>query len=189
MPIFRRDAPAGPPPAAVTGAGDERGGARRGTVTLIAPGTRIKGEVSGSTEVQIEGEIEGNVRIDGLVVVGAGGSVLGLVHGRTVRVAGQVVGNVSGVERVEVNAAGSVEGDIAAPRVVIAEGAFFRGKIDMKSDHDRESRRPVKAGAETGKTAAAPARDGSGAHAANAAPAAQGTHAAHASDVAKDGSQ
>jgi cytoskeletal protein CcmA (bactofilin family) len=100
-----------------------------------------------------------------------------------VRVAGQVVGNVTGAERVEVNAAGSVEGDIAAPRVVIAEGAFFKGKIDMKSDHDGESRRPVKTGAETGKTAAAPARDAAGAHGT------AGAHGAHAADIAKDGSQ
>jgi cytoskeletal protein CcmA (bactofilin family) len=152
MPIFRRDAPAVPPPAASSaGAGEGHGGARRATVTLVAPGTKIKGEVTGSTEIQIEGEIEGNVRVDAPVVVGAGGSVLGPVHGRLVRVAGQVIGNVAGAERVEVSAAGSVEGDIAAPRVVIAEGAFFKGKIDMKSDDNPGSRRPVKAGAETSK--------------------------------------
>ncbi|HVR11199.1 MAG TPA: polymer-forming cytoskeletal protein, partial [Thermoanaerobaculia bacterium] len=152
MPIFRRDAPAGPPPSASAGgagAGEVHGGGRHATVTFVAPGTRIAGEVSGTTEIQIEGRIEGHVRIDGLVIVGSGGVVIGPVHGRMVRVAGQVVGNVTGGERVEVSAAGSVEGDIAAPRVVIAEGAFFKGKIDMKSDPNRESRRPAKAGAET----------------------------------------
>jgi cytoskeletal protein CcmA (bactofilin family) len=151
MPIFRRDSTAGPPPSAsAAGAAEAHGGGRRGMVTLVAAGTKIKGEVSGATEVQIEGEIEGNVRVDGLVSVSAGGLVHGPVHGRIVRVGGQVVGNVTGAERVEVSAAGSVEGDIAAPRVVIAEGAFFKGKIDMKSDHDQEPRRPAKAGAETG---------------------------------------
>ncbi len=162
MPIFRRDAPAGAPPAA---AGEAAGSGRRGNVTFIAPGTRINGEVTGATEVQVEGEIEGKIRIDGLVVIGAGGAVLGPVHGRVVRIAGRVAGSVSGAERVEVGAAGSVEGDIAAPRVVIAEGAFFRGKIDMQSDHNRESRRPAKTGAETGKAAVSPARDAAGAEA------------------------
>lgn len=157
MPIFRRDTTATPQPPSATaaGGGESPSGARRGTVTFVAPGTRIKGEVTGATEIHIEGELEGDVKVEALVVVGAGGSVRGPISGRVVRVAGQVAGDVTGAERVEVSAAGSVEGDIAAPRVVIAEGAFFKGKIDMQSDNQREPRRPAKAGAESPKTAAA----------------------------------
>jgi len=156
MSIFRRDpttasATAAAPPASREGPL----GARRGTVTVIVPGTKIRGEVTGTTEVQVEGEIEGNVNVEALVVVGEGGAVLGPVHGRVVRVNGQVAGAVTATERVEVGATGSVEGDIAAPRVVIAEGAFFKGKIEMKTDQNPEPRHAARAGASAPDTAAA----------------------------------
>ena len=160
MPIFRRASTTGHPaaatPAAGGAAGEAAAGERRGAAaTFVAPGTRIQGEVSGTADVQIEGEIAGNVDVDGLVVVGARGSVLGPLHGKVVRVSGQVAGNVTAAERVEVGAEGSVEGDIAAPRVAIAEGAFFKGKIEMKSDQNPEPRRAAKASASAPDTAAA----------------------------------
>jgi cytoskeletal protein CcmA (bactofilin family) len=159
MPIFRRDKEAAPSRAgAATPAGETVLGPRRGAATLIAPGTRVTGEVTGTAEIQLGGEVEGEVRVEAMVVVGAGGSVRGPVHGQVVRVIGQVSGNVSATERVEVAPGGSVEGDIAAPRVVIAEGAFFRGKIDMQGDEKREPRRPGKAGADAPNAAAAPPR-------------------------------
>jgi cytoskeletal protein CcmA (bactofilin family) len=172
MPIFRRDPPAGRAASATaTSSGEVAGGAGRGTVTLIAPGTKVKGEVTGMTELQIAGELEGEVKVEALVVIGAGGAVTGPVHGRVVRVAGRVAGNVTGAERVEVGAGGSVEGDIAAPRVVIAEGAFFKGTIEMRSDQDQELRRPGRASAEAVATTP---RAGNAADPAHAAQGAQG---------------
>jgi cytoskeletal protein CcmA (bactofilin family) len=159
MPIFRRDKEAAPAGAgAGTPTGETALGPRRGGPTFIAPGTKVTGQMTGATEIQVGGEVEGEVRVEALVVVGAGGAVLGPVHGQVVRVIGQVSGNVSAAERVEVAPGGSVEGDIAAPRVVIAEGAFFRGKIDMQGDKSRESRRPGKAGADAPHAGAAAPR-------------------------------
>jgi cytoskeletal protein CcmA (bactofilin family) len=155
MAIFRRDTPPAPAPAgtaapagAETGAGAARrpGSPGSGTVTLIAPGTKVKGQVTGSAEVQIDGEVEGDLTVQGLVVVGTGGSMNGPIAAQVVRVVGQVIGNVTASERVEVGAAGTLEGDIAAPRVVIAEGAFFKGKIDMKGDKNQEPQRPSNSG-------------------------------------------
>jgi cytoskeletal protein CcmA (bactofilin family) len=145
MPMFRREAPAGAPAsgtsaAAASGAGDLAAG-RRPAATVVAPGTRIQGTVSGTTELQVLGEVEGEVRVDALVVIGGGGAVAGPVHGKVVRVVGQVSGDVTAGDLVEVAASGSLEGDIAAPRVVISEGAFFRGNIEMKGDKSREPRR------------------------------------------------
>jgi cytoskeletal protein CcmA (bactofilin family) len=166
MAIFRREAPAGAATPAGTagvagagGAGDPGlAGGRRGGVTVVAPGTKVKGELSGATEIQILGEVEGEVRVDALVVVGAGGVVTGPVLGKVVRVVGQVIGSVTAADVVEVGPAGSLEGDIAAPRVVIAEGAFFRGNIDMKGDKNREPRRaPKGGGGESPQSAAAEA--------------------------------
>jgi cytoskeletal protein CcmA (bactofilin family) len=166
MPIFRREPPAGSmapaaasssPPAAGLGAASDAAGAGRRTATLIAPGTKLRGEVSGATDLQVLGEVEGEVRVDALVIVGAGGVVTGPVQGKVVRVVGQVSGNVTAGDLVEVGPAGSLEGDIAAPRVVISEGAFFRGNIDMKGDKNRETRRAPKGGGESPKSASAEA--------------------------------
>ncbi len=99
--------------------------------TLIAPGSKVTGKISGAAEVVVEGELEGELRVDGGAVVGTGGIVRGEIAARSVRVAGKVVGNIRGAERVEVLASGSLEGDVSAPRVVIAEGAFFKGKVEM----------------------------------------------------------
>jgi cytoskeletal protein CcmA (bactofilin family) len=114
--------PAVPPPAAA---------ARDRAVTRIAEGTRIQGEVTGGTELLIEGEVLGQIRLDSRVVVGAAGVVRGRVSARSVLVAGTVEGDVRGSERVEVGASGRLQGDIAAPRVTIAEGAFFKGQVEM----------------------------------------------------------
>jgi len=99
--------------------------------TLIAPGTKVVGKVTGNAEVVVDGELEGELRVDGGAVIGTGGTVRGEIAARTVRVAGKVYGNIKGGERVEVLASGALEGDVSAPRVVIAEGAFFKGKVEM----------------------------------------------------------
>jgi cytoskeletal protein CcmA (bactofilin family) len=113
--------------------------AERRRVTHIAPGTRVQGLLSGPTELLIEGEVEGEIRVDASVMIGADGVVKGPVSANNVRVGGRVEGNVQAVERVEVAPSGSLEGDIAAPRVVIAEGAFFKGRVEMRSDRGGKS--------------------------------------------------
>ena len=150
MSIFRRDTarpahPANPAHPADASAGlasgetsSPRGAATQ--ATQIAPGTRIEGAVTGSTELVIEGEIVGTVKVEATVVVGASGVVQGPITGRLVKVAGKVIGNVRGTDRVEVGPAAVLEGDITAPRVVIAEGAFFKGMVEMKDKKSAPSR-------------------------------------------------
>jgi cytoskeletal protein CcmA (bactofilin family) len=130
MSIFRREnepprAPAAPPrePAPA--------GERRGPATLIAPGTLVTGRVGGATEVVVEGEVEGDLEVDGVVTVGREGKVRGDIVARVVKVGGRLVGNARGGELVEVLASGTLEGDVAAPRVTIAEGAYFKGRVEM----------------------------------------------------------
>jgi cytoskeletal protein CcmA (bactofilin family) len=154
MSIFRREP--GTAPASSSSASGEGSspapspspGSSRRRVTHIAPGSRIQGELTGPTELLIEGEVEGEIRTDSVVVIGAEGLVQGPVTAQTVRVSGRVVGNVQASERVEIAPAGSLEGDIAAPRVVIAEGAFFKGRVEMKGnqDKDKEARRSKASG-------------------------------------------
>ncbi len=132
--------------------------------TLIAAGSRVVGEISGSAELVIEGEVEGHIDLDSLVVVGSKGYVEGEIHGRSVQVGGKVVGNVHGRERVEVQDSGRLEGDVEAPRVVIAEGAFFKGKIEMTGERETPRMagdRPAKEKKAVGPPAVGPPAAGS----------------------------
>jgi cytoskeletal protein CcmA (bactofilin family) len=147
MSIFRREN--APMPSASPGSTSEVSThAQKRRLTHIAPGTRVRGEVSGPTELLIEGEIEGEVRVDSAVIIGTDGVVTGPISAPTVRVGGRVVGNVQASDRVEVAPSGSLEGDIIAPRVVIAEGAFFKGRVEMKPDNKDKSREPNRPKAE-----------------------------------------
>jgi cytoskeletal protein CcmA (bactofilin family) len=134
-------------------------------MTHVAAGTRIEGILSGPTELLIEGEVEGEVRVESAIMIGTEGVVRGPVSAQVVRVGGRVVGNVTATDRVEVAPSGSLEGDIAAPRVVIAEGAFFKGRIDMRADRDKEKDKdkapePRRKGAEAGAPQKATAESG-----------------------------
>jgi cytoskeletal protein CcmA (bactofilin family) len=134
MSIFRRDSVSSSP-APAGGAPESSGPAQRRRLTHIAAGTRLTGEVTGGTELLVEGELRGEVRVEAMVTVGAEGLVEGPITAPVVRVGGRVVGAVVASDRVEVSPAGSLEGDISAPRVVIAEGAFFKGRVEMRGDN------------------------------------------------------
>ncbi|MGD2115577.1 MAG: polymer-forming cytoskeletal protein [Acidobacteriota bacterium] len=109
-------------------------------MTRISAGTKITGEISGDTELVVEGEVEGTLRVDARIVVGSSGAVRGEIEARSVLIAGEVFGDVRGGDRVEVGASGRLEGDISAPRVTIAEGAFFKGKVEMTGEAGRARR-------------------------------------------------
>ncbi|MCB1057073.1 MAG: polymer-forming cytoskeletal protein [Acidobacteria bacterium] len=133
MAIFRRDNPPEDttPPARPRPPRDLPAPEIRRTATYIAAGSHFIGELTGEAEVLVEGHVEGKIRLESAVTVGREGKVQGEVQARSVRVEGRVEGNVRGLERVEVLATGSLEGDISASRVVIAEGAFFKGNVEM----------------------------------------------------------
>ncbi len=127
MSIFHRGTT--PAPAA---SGPSDPASPRRQLTHIAAGTFLQGAVTGATEVLIDGQVQGEVRVDATVTVGAGGVLEGPIAAPVVRISGRVTGNVAASDRVEVAASGILEGDIAAPRVVIAEGAFFKGRVEMR---------------------------------------------------------
>ena len=138
--------------------------AQRRRVTHIAAGSRVEGRLSGPTELLIEGEVHGEIRVESAVMIGTEGVVQGPISAQVVRVGGRVIGDVQAVDRVEVAPSGSLDGDISAPRVVIAEGAFFKGRIDMRSDRDKEkdnkAPEPRRKGAEAGAPQKASAESG-----------------------------
>lgn len=152
MSFFRRepDRPQPPEPSRSSNPQTPRQTSAPNRVTLVAEGTRVTGEISGDTEVRVDGEVKGDLALGARVVVGGSGVVRGSIQARSVEVGGKVHGNVQGSDRVEVTSSGSLEGDIAAPRVTIAEGAFFKGKVEMtgtpgggQADRGRPSRQPA----------------------------------------------
>lgn len=102
-----------------------------GRATHISSGIKIKGEITGRADVVIDGEFEGRVDVQAPVVVGSQGAVQGDIVAKSVQVSGKVVGNVRAGERFELETSGRIEGDVTAPRVIIAEGAYFKGNVEM----------------------------------------------------------
>ncbi len=101
----------------------------------------IKGEIHSDEEVLIEGKIEGKLDIKHRVVVGRNGVVNADIDAREIIIKGTVNGNVKGSYKVEIIPEGILNGNIISQRVVLAEGAVFKGNIDMTI---KDSKEPVK---------------------------------------------
>jgi len=92
----------------------------------------IKGELSGSEDLTIEGQVEGKIELNNNVLtIGTNAKIKAQVFAKTIIVLGEVTGNITASEKVDIRDNGSVDGDITSPKVAIAEGAHFRGAIDM----------------------------------------------------------
>src|SRR5262245_17261820 len=127
--------PVGPPPTAeatrMTPSESPRGMEK--TTVNIGKSVVIKGELNGSEDLTIEGQVEGKIELrQNVLTIGPNGRIKAQVFAKAVIVLGEVTGNVTATEKVDIRDNGSVDGDIAAPRVAIAEGAHFRGSIDMQ---------------------------------------------------------
>ena len=93
----------------------------------------IKGELNGSEDLTIEGQVEGKIELrQNVLTIGPNGKIKAQLFAKAVIILGEVTGNVTATEKVDIRDNGSVDGDIASPRVAIAEGAHFRGSIDMQ---------------------------------------------------------
>ena len=93
----------------------------------------IKGDLSGSEDLTIEGQVEGKIELrQNILTIGPNGKIKASVFAKAVVVQGEVVGDITATERVDIRDAGSVDGDLSAPRIAIADGAHFRGSIDMQ---------------------------------------------------------
>jgi cytoskeletal protein CcmA (bactofilin family) len=102
-------------------------------VVNIGKSVVIKGELNGSEDLTIEGHVEGKIELkDHVLTIGPNGKIKAQVFAKAVIVLGEVHGNVTATEKVDIRDNGSVDGDIVSPRVAIAEGAHFRGSVDMQ---------------------------------------------------------
>jgi len=106
------------------------------TLCVLGANTTIKGEILGDEDVVIEGTVEGQIRIGRELRVGQGGKVKASVSAASVVVSGELQGDCEAQTRVEIQATGRLIGNIRAPKIVIAEGAVFRGNSDMSGRKD-----------------------------------------------------
>ena len=125
-----------------------------GEQATIGKGLFIKGEITGSESLFIDGKVEGSISIPGnRVTVGRNGQVAANISAREIVVLGKVRGNVSATDRVDIRAEGSLSGDVAAARISIEDGAFFKGGIDIRKPDAKQGSGNAPGIAEVSKTA------------------------------------
>ena len=99
--------------------------------TVIGPGLSVDGELTSQEEVVVHGTVRGTLTTSDAVSVGAGGVVEADVSAASLSNAGNITGNVTANERVDIQAGGRLVGDVKASRLTIADGASFKGNVDM----------------------------------------------------------
>jgi cytoskeletal protein CcmA (bactofilin family) len=132
--------------------------ANSGDQATIGKGLVIKGEISGSESLYIDGKVDGTVNLPGnRVTVGRNGQVAANITSREIVVLGKVRGNMFATDRVDIRSEGALTGDVTAARISIEDGAFFKGGIDIRKP-DAKPGAPATGAAATGGAAAEPAK-------------------------------
>src|SRR6266436_1886656 len=116
----------------------------------------IKGEVTGSESLYIDGRVEGSINLSGnRVTIGRNGVVAANISAREIVVLGKVRGNLTASDRVDIRNEGSLTGDVVAARISIEDGAFFKGGIDIRKAGQKANGEEVKAAAASAEASAA----------------------------------
>jgi cytoskeletal protein CcmA (bactofilin family) len=100
--------------------------------------------VTGSEPIVVEGTVRGKIEISSDLRIGTKARVEAALHARNVTVEGKVTGDISAVDRLELVATSIVEGNLKAPKIIVAEGAKFRGSVDMGAPRPKENADPAK---------------------------------------------
>jgi cytoskeletal protein CcmA (bactofilin family) len=101
----------------------------------VGAGVRIRGEISGSNDLLVEGNVEGPIQLPGhSLTIGVNGKIASEVVAREIVVHGSVKGNMRASERIEIRKNGSVIGNLTTARILIEDGASFKGSIEIDRD-------------------------------------------------------
>ncbi len=129
-----------------------------GESTIIGPSILINGKLSGDEDLTVRGRVEGELSLTKTLIVEPSGIVKANVQVRNAIISGVVVGNISATESVELTREGRMVGDINSPRVIIVDGASFRGRVDMGNAEPRPaSERPAQRSTTVSRPAVRPA--------------------------------
>jgi cytoskeletal protein CcmA (bactofilin family) len=105
---------------------------RSGANTVIGSSIVIDGEISGDEDLVIQGTVKGKISLKESLFVESSGVVEADIETQNVEIAGRVTGNIAATDKVELKTDCKVVGDIRAPRILIADGAMFKGNVDME---------------------------------------------------------
>jgi len=112
-------------------------------VAVIGSSIQIKGELQGDEDLTIDGRVEGKIDLrDHNLTIGPNGKIKADLFARHIVIAGDVSGNAHAAERVEIAPSGRLTGDIVSPRITIADGAHFKGSVDM--EHKGAAKAPAR---------------------------------------------
>lgn len=102
------------------------------SIATVGAGVRIRGEIRGNEDLRIEGSVEGPIYLgSGQLTIGTDGKLVGDVDAREALIRGSLRGNVTALECLEIKAGGSVVGDVLTARIIIEDGAHFKGSIEI----------------------------------------------------------
>jgi cytoskeletal protein CcmA (bactofilin family) len=123
--------------------GQSMDAAKTGEFAHIGKSVVIKGELSGSEDLYVDGNVEGKIELRSYsLTIGPNGNVKADISAKAVVIQGKLDGNVSASERVDLRKSAVMTGDVTTQRIAIEEGAFLKGKVDVQ----REAGRAVPAG-------------------------------------------
>lgn len=112
---------------------------QRADVAHIGKSVVVKGELSGSEDLYLDGEVEGSIELNNhSLIIGPNGKIRASVRAKDIVVHGKVDGNLYG-ERVELKKSAVLVGDICTQRIAVEDGAYFKGGIDIQKDDGKKS--------------------------------------------------
>jgi cytoskeletal protein CcmA (bactofilin family) len=106
-------------------------------LSIIAPGTKFKGTLSGSDSVLIAGHLKGEIKCESLDRVDREGRIQGIINSPYVIVEGEINGDIMSAEHVELRSGARVVGNISTAKIVMAEGCILQGEVQMPKDEDK----------------------------------------------------
>jgi cytoskeletal protein CcmA (bactofilin family) len=132
----------------------------RGETASLGKSVVIKGEVTGSEDLYVDGQVDGSISLEGnRLTIGPNGKIKANIVARSVSIAGKLEGNIRAGDRVDLRQSAVVLGDIATQRIAIEDGAYFKGGVDIQ----REAAKPSTEGKVETKPATTVATAGSSA--------------------------
>ena len=109
-----------------------------GVTAWLGPSFRVKGEISGNEDLLIDGSVEGVIQVpEGKLTIGTAAKVSADIVAGAVAVYGQLKGNVHATDRIEIKKDGSVTGDLTTPQIMIEDGAYFKGSIEIAKSPEK----------------------------------------------------
>jgi len=114
--------------------------------SLISAGMNIKGDIESKSSVRVDGKIDGNIKIQGDLIVGKEGYIKGIIQANNIMLAGRCEGDIEAIDRLVINATGVLHGDVSCQLIVIEEGGILDGnckmhtKLGLISNEDNEKK-------------------------------------------------